>query len=253
MHVTPREPSTTRKLLALYVDYLFFSALCAPAAWWLFRSGHGELHWFVELGTFLMTRLLVYGHFDVTPGTWAVGYSERTGFGYVQPTIVAAETWWTMTGGALLMLEGSKNIVRWTQGLPPPPFFGAGAPEHVVITAIVAFGVLNMTAGLLILRANYRGAIVAIGVLCVQLIATLWNARAFRAWAAQAVTARRQLQNVPVRPGEVEQMQAVTTYLPAVLGLGVVLAASIGWRLWTRRPGVQAPGNDAPNRSFMGS
>ena len=48
------------------------------------------------------------------------------------------------------MLEGSKNLVRWTQGLPPLPVFGAEADGGAFLMLSV-LGILNMIAGLLVL------------------------------------------------------------------------------------------------------
>jgi hypothetical protein len=159
------------------------------------------------------------------PGQWALGM--RSGPApTVAPHVLARERWWTMTAAALLVLEGSKNAVRWTQGLPVEPLLGLAAPQWLATVAITILGGLNIFAGLLILRTRPLGAAIGIGVLGVEALAAMVHRADFHEWASQAVLARRSLQGLPVREGEVEMMQALTTtVLP-----GVLVAAAI-WLL----------------------
>jgi hypothetical protein len=214
-------PSRKRHLLALYIDYLVFTAVYQPVAWAL-RSMAPVDNWVVALAVFLGLRGVAWALKLVMPGQWALGI--RAGeVATVEPYILERERWWTATAGTLLVLEGSKNVVRWTQGLPVEPLLGLASPEWMATTAITILGGLNVAAGLLVLRARSAGAVIGIGVLGAEALAAMIYREDFRQWAGQAVVARRELQGLPVREGEVEMMQSLTaTVLPAVVTVGLI-------------------------------
>lgn len=108
------KPSRKRQLLALYVDYPVFSAVYQPVAWAL-RSMAPLDNWFVALAVFLGLRVAAWALKLVMPGQWALGIHGGQ-VATVEPHILQRERWWTATVGTLLVLEGSKNVVRWTQG-----------------------------------------------------------------------------------------------------------------------------------------
>jgi len=145
----------------------------------------------------------------------------------------------------LLVLEGSKNLVRWTQGLPVEPLLGLASPQWMALAAITIFGGLNVVAGLLILRTRLAGAVIGIGVLGAEVLAAMIHRDDFRQWAGQAVIARRSLQGVPLREGEVEIMQMLTaTVLPAVIAVGVIwlLVVAVRFRVHDRLTSHAADG-----------
>ena len=165
----------------------------------------------------------------------------------MEPRILERERWWTATAGTLLVLEGSKNVVRWTQGLPVEPLLGLAAPEGIATAAITILGGLNVAAGLLVLRTRSAGAVIGIGVLGAEVLAAMVQREDFRQWAGQAVVARRALQGLPVREGEVEMMQSLTaTVLPAVIAVGVMwlLVVAVRFRA-NNRPTSHATGGVA--------
>ena len=214
-------PSRKRQLLALYVDYLVFTAVYQPVAWAL-RSMAPVDNWLVALAVFLGLRVAAWALKLVMPGQWALGIHGGQ-VATVEPRILQREQWWTATAGTLLVLEGSKNVVRWTQGLPVEPLLGLASPEWIATAAITILGGLNIAAGLLVLRTRLAGAVIGIGVLGAEVLAAMVHREDFRQWAGQAVVARRALQGLPVRDGEVELMQSLTdTLLPAVIALGVI-------------------------------
>ena len=78
------------------------------------------------------------------------------------------------------------------------------------------------------------GAAIGIGVLGAEVVAAMIHREDFRQWAGQAVVARRALQGLPVREGEVEMMQSLTaTVLPAAIGVGAVWLLVIAVRFRT--------------------
>jgi hypothetical protein len=69
---------------------------------------------------------------------------------------------------------------------------------------------------------------------------------AFREWASQAVLARRTLQGIPVREGEIEMMQAMTaTVLPAAIAVGAIWLVLVTLRFRDNRLTSHAAGGVA--------
>lgn len=230
-------PSRTRQLLALYVDYLVFTAVYVPVRWLMIQSTPTD-HWWVSVAIFLALRGVAAALRLVSPGQWALGIHPR-GARHLQ-FIRGRERWWTIAAGVLLVLEGSKNAVRWTQGLPVEPLLGGGTPQSTAVVAMTLLGALNILAGFLILRTHVAGAALGAGVLLAELFAAVLHREAFRRWAAEAVAARRALHGVPVRDGEIEFMQVVSTVvLPAAIAVGLIWLSAIAARFV--RAGAQRP------------
>ena len=232
---TTRTPSIARRLLAIYIDYLVFAAAYQPIAWTLRTVAEPISHWLVALAVFAVLRTVASRLRLVLPGKWALGISPWRDGG-VEPQLLRREKWWTMAAGTLLVLEGSKNAVRWTQGLPIEPLLGPDAPQTILIILITVLGALNIVSGLLTLRTRVAGPVLGAGVLGVELVASIINRDAFKQWTADAVVARRALQGIAVRPGEVELMQWLTlNILPVALLLGALwlLAAAARFKKWS--------------------
>lgn len=213
------EPSRKRRLLALYIDFLVFTAVYQPIEW-MIHSTEPAPNWVIALAIFAVLRLIAWVLRLVLPGDWALGIQS-------QPAMVLdqdhRERWWTMAAGTLLVLEGSKNLVRWTEGLPAEPLLGVATTQWMATLAISALGALNVLAGLLILRTRWTGAAIGVGVLSAELLAAVVHREGFREWAAQAVVARRALQGIPVREGEIQMLQAfITSVLPVAMAIGVI-------------------------------
>jgi hypothetical protein len=223
------KPSKKRQALALYIDYLLFSAVYEPTAW-ILNYGGASANWLVALAIFASLEAVVWLMQWASPGRWALGIVTEPVFGQ-ESKIRDREAWWTAAAGTLLILEGSKNLVRWTQGLPVEPLLGSASPEWLAVLAKSALGALNVLAGLLVLRTNWTGAIVGVAVLAVELFASLVYRAEFQEWAARAVVARRELQGIPVRDGEIQFMQTVLTdVLPLAIGVWLIWLLAIAWR-----------------------
>lgn len=221
--------SRKRQLLAIYIDYLVFTAVYQPIAW-MVRSVAPLSNWIVALAIFVALRSVAWALRLILPGNWALGIGPRPTMA-LNPRISGCERWWTVAAGTLLVLEGSKNLVRWTEGLPIEPLLGSATTEWMATVAITTLGAVNVLAGLLILRTRWMGAVIGTGVLGVELLAAFVHREGFRDWAAKAVVARRALQGVPVRDGEIEMMQTLsTTVLPVAMVIGVIWLLAIAVR-----------------------
>ena len=228
------KPSTKRRILAVYVDFLLFNGIYAPAAWLIEAAGGPRPNVIAHVLVFVVLRAALTRLLNASPGRWALGIVGGRE-AVLDEAISRREAWWTVLVGTLLVLEGSKNLVRWTQGLPPAPIFGLAIPDELAFVSISTLGALNLVAGLLILRTNMIGAIVGGGVLAVELAGTLVHRTAFQNWAVRAVAARRQLQGLPVRDGEVEFMQMFASVgLPIAMGVGVLCLLAVANRFRTR-------------------
>lgn len=221
--------SQKRQLLAIYIDFLLFEAVYQPIAWLGIASGLLEENW-VKFFLFILSTTLVRIRKILSPGQRAVGIVVSKTWGKDAVPLVNSqdkrmERWWTVLMGVLLLLEGSKNLVRWTLALPVQPLLGSDSPEWLGVAFVSALGALNVFAGFLVLRANSKGALLGLAVMTTQLACLVSHRSDFSVWAEKSVLARRELQGLPVREGEIEMAQSmVSTFLPVVLALGILWA-----------------------------
>ena len=209
------QASRKRLLLAVYIDFLFFTALWEPIAW-VVRSQGIELRWAAGLVAFAALDWVVVRFLGTSPGSWALGIVRDTEGPSVEHTLRTREAWWTMLLGTLLVLEGSKNLVRWTQGLPPLPIFTSG-PDELAFVAISVLGIANMAAGLLALRCRPIGPLIALGGSALAALAYAVSWPRIDSWIARRVEVRRALQGREVRADEIELMQAMFPKMVIIL------------------------------------
>lgn len=207
--------SIGRRILSWYVDYLFFAVAWvlltyAVGAW----IGIGDL--LLSLIVFLILRG-VLGQFFVTPGAALLSIDPE---GNVDRATRDRESWLTLTLGVMILLSGTKELVRWTQVGEVWPFFGF-VPDPVAHIAIsLVLGLLSVVAGCLILKLRRAGQLLGILLGLVYLLSAVLSWHLWDDLVARQVHARRAVQGLPVRPGEVEFMQSL--FPEIVIGLCVV-------------------------------
>ncbi|MEM7138672.1 MAG: hypothetical protein AAF500_18985 [Myxococcota bacterium] len=183
--------SKKRRLLAVYIDYLLFAAVAAPVVWFLGRAGY-EVHWAVMFFAFAIVESVGLKWARTTPGTRALSIVEHEGKPTVAARVKETERWWTMLLGVSLILEGSKNLVRFTEGLPPLPVFGSENDLGAfAVTALLGAG--NIIAGVLILRCRVAGPLLGLGVgaAWASVLALTWDQ--LDEWGFRRVSIQREL------------------------------------------------------------
>ncbi|MGB5351780.1 MAG: hypothetical protein WBN10_19380 [Polyangiales bacterium] len=207
-------PSKKRFFLAFYLDYLVFTAFSAPAAWLILQATGFETGWLIHFAVFVVVEWATIRLVGSSPGSWMLGIERGDGPPRVLARIKTTERWWTMLLGVGSVLSGAKAMVRWTEGQPAFPFFGLQSePAAIAVTTIVGAAVLS--AGVLVLRCRWEGALLGIGVSVLQSIAIVLGRPYVEDWMVRAMTHRRQLRGQ--EPPTLEQMQDMETVFAVVL------------------------------------
>lgn len=196
--------SKKRLLLSWYIDFLFFMTLWGLLSYLL----HLEVNvpFWVPYLLFVVVRA-VSGSYIGSIGYLFLGIEKETKA--VNPAIFERENWLTILLGVLLILEGTKHLVRWTQMLVPQPVFGAFPDDIVLVIIHVALGISSILAGYWFLKLNLKGFYLAVSVAVINIISDTLSWNLWDPVVEKMVFARRELQGIPIRDGEVEFMQAL--------------------------------------------
>lgn len=117
--------SRKRKVLAWYLDFLLYLAFFELLGYF---GGFFGLHILIKVAVFVLIEFFVVRKM-YSPGCYflsiykAEGETEKPAI-IVDPTIKSQENWLTMLVGVLFILDGTKSLVRWTEGLPIMPIMG---------------------------------------------------------------------------------------------------------------------------------
>jgi hypothetical protein len=219
-----QSPSLQRRLIGVYVDYLVFSALWMPLAYGLRAQVPALGRWSTILVTFTLLEVLAFVRPGATPGSWALGIRRGAEGVYVGASWRARERWWTLLVGVLGLSEGAKEIVRFTQGLPPPPFMGLDLTWDQAAAVVTLSGVLYLITGIGVLCTSTGAAAFGVVLCSASLVSWLASFEQVPAWAEARTLARRAAQGMVAHPEEIAFMQKV---LP-----GGALLAGVVSALW---------------------
>ncbi len=220
-------PSATKKrmLLALYIDYLLFCAPWTIVVWVLTTAlSISESEPFsVRIILFMLLEVLILKYARWSPGQWLLGIQDVSRIDLstpiaqsgvqitkvVEPWLRSNERWWTILFGVLVILNGTKSMIRWTTWSLPTPFFGIQLGEVSSALLMTLLGIFECTVGMAALRL--KPIVLPLGALYYteNLISVLLSWHLWPQWIEKAQTARRQYQGLPVRPREIELMQAI--------------------------------------------
>ena len=202
--------SRARLILAIYLDFLLFSVPWALMEHFLIRVPAPA-----KYAAFALIELLLRQVIRRSPGVWLLSAGP------------GGKTHWLPTvAGVLLLLEGTKGLVRWTMWTPPVPLFGMQVSAEAWPWVAMTFGAIECVLAYLFFRMRPAALYAGVAYFVTVIISTVMSWPLWDAWAALNTTRRRAYQGMPLREGEIEQMQAM---VPEVLliGLGLYLAAVV--------------------------
>ncbi|MDP2652590.1 MAG: hypothetical protein Q8Q08_01005 [Candidatus Omnitrophota bacterium] len=122
----------------------------------------------------------------------------------VDPVIKQNENWFTLIIAFLMINSGLKGCVRWTQGMPVFPMFGVEFGRTEGICFSIAAGLTSVILGVGLYKLRKWAFWLAIFFGLMMAMGAYMSMGQWGPYVEQAVTARRDLQRVPVRPGEIE-------------------------------------------------
>lgn len=211
--------SKKRQLLALYLDFILFMVVWGLLEHFVAQE-NGFPSW-VALITFGMVKVATHKLLG-SPGAFMLSIGRD---GLVNPEIHARENWLTILLGVLFVLEGTKQLVRWTQLLVPEPFFGFIPSSNVQILINITIGTLFVIIGYLFLKLHRTGLILGLIAGAAAIVSCVLSWSLWDKTVAEMVVARRALQGKPVGENEVEFMQLLMP--EGILLLAVVLCLAM--------------------------
>ena len=202
-------------LLSVYIDFIFVSAVVGVA---VIAAGEAvealvapEFAFLVEWGVSLV--LVALGRvLGVSLGKWLLSYARQE-----VEAGSAGRLWPNLALGTLLMLEGLKGMVRWTELGTTMPAFGLVETTALKIVLLLASGALNVLAGAMLVAfatGAKRVATLSIALIALSL-ALSW--RILPEAVERTLLVRRALEGRPIREGEIEFMQMIVPPFTAAM------------------------------------
>lgn len=228
-HIIPA--SRKRIVLAIYLDFVLFSALLTLGLY--LTTGRLEVPTWEEFIGFSVYEAILYGVTD-PPGFYLLGIrkAERTmntegqppvaiDTLLVDPQVYFHENWLTILIGVLCVLEGSKQLVRWAMWTPPLPIFGLPTNQGSFATYSIVLGGMLIYTGYTFLRLKQVGFWLGLCIAASTAASAVMSWNQWDSIAQEMVIRRRTFQGLPVRVGEVEFMQSI---LPEALVASLLLS-----------------------------
>ncbi len=202
------------RLAAFYLDFLLISALlhigfyAAGGVVSSLGAASGiEISPWLLITTLALFFTVFLAQSGLSPGRFSLALLKDR----AETSKLPRMAWINLLVGILLFLDATKHLVRWTQMDRPMPFMGSIPEGNTQVVIGVSVGIAFLIAAVLLLRLTALGkwlsAIVLAGA--AASVAISWDL--YPEAIERMVQARRKLQGIPVREGEIEAMQA---YLP---------------------------------------
>lgn len=195
------------RLMAFYLDFLTFFVVITLVAYAIGEPSF--LSWSVR--TAISVGLCLMGtYFGFSLGQWLVAeMTQPCGRG------LPKAAWLNLLVGALFYLDASKHFVRWIEMDRPMPIMGIVPEGGMQIAVDIGLGLIFLLMSVLMLRLHPLGKWVSGAGLALLIVSTVVSWSQLPEAIARYVQARRDVQGLPVRDGEIEQMQAL--YPPFLL------------------------------------
>lgn len=203
--------SRKRLLLAVYLDFILFSAVIGLLDYFFIPEG---TPFYAKFAVFLVIEALLMAKFQ-TFGKWCLGVyrfrdpsSQLEGQNvlFVRRDVKSQETFLTIFVGVLLLLDGLKGVVRWTEEFVPFPFFGFEMSLGLYITYEIVFGLLFVFAGIYVLKLTQKGWWLAVALLSFNLSLAVFQGETLTTYFKAKQEIRRQNRGQPPGDPRVEQM-----------------------------------------------
>lgn len=200
------------RLMAFYLDFLTFFVVITLVAYAIGEPSF--LSWSVR--TAISVGLCLMGtYFGFSLGQWLVAeMTQPCGRG------LPKAAWLNLLVGALFYLDASKHFVRWIEMDRPMPIMGIVPEGGMQIAVDIGLGLIFLLMSVLMLRLHPLGKWVSGAGLGLLIVSTVVSWSQLPEAIARYVQARRDVQGLPVRDGEIEQMQA---FYPPFLLVSTVL------------------------------
>lgn len=239
------QPANRRRLLLVaYVDFLIF---CVPWGLLVFALDLA----FPQLGTLPpLARLVVFAVFEgvlLRLCAWSPG-ADLLGLRFVPLRDHASpidqlwqglvpfvanerkerESWFTLGLAVWFLNEGCKSMVRWTMWNAPAPFFGNPTDEFSSALIYLVCGGIEIFIAVKLFRVELQSALVGVPYTALQIASAMLSWKLWDGWVGEMLVRRREYMGLPVREGEVEQMQAMMPemlILAGILNIVLLLAA----------------------------
>jgi hypothetical protein len=233
--VEARVPASRKRvILAIYLDFILFSLPWALVEYALHtRPEWRALSTPVKFVTFALLELLLHRVIDWSPGRWLLSMNANG----VDAGVKSRESWITLLAGVVILLEGTKQLVRWSMWTPSGPWFGTMMDPDLWPLFSTASGLILCAIAYLFFRLHPAAPLAGVAFFGTMLASAVMSAPLWKEWLAESITRRRAYQGLPVRPGEIEQMQSMA---PGVVYAGIafylLLVIAAGAVIMARRP-----------------
>lgn len=194
--------SRKRTLLSWYIDFLLFDVMWILLLYFL--NLDSDLPFWLPYLIFVIVRFVIAEYIG-SIGNSFLGIDDKSKM--VHPNIYDRENWLTILTGVLFILEGSKQLVRWTQMSVPQPAFGFFPNEFTQIIIHISIGVLSVLTGYWFLKINIKGLYLGISVMLLNAVSDALSWDLWDPVVENMVKARREINGLEVRDGEIEFMQ----------------------------------------------
>ncbi len=250
--------SRGRLALAIYLDWIVFSvpwafvhyALLSVSPAWnnlstlakfiLFAALEVTLHRLIKWSPGATLLSVRYAH-PIDPAI-PRDVAATTRRAVVNATVKARESWFTVLVGVLLLLDGTKTMVRWTMWAPPAPFFGDYVSDAAWPVVAVLTGLLQCGLAVLFFRLRVLAGVASAGYFALALLSTIQSWNLWDGGVAEMTRRRRAYQGLPVRADEIERMQSLTPeVLVVTLTLYIIAAIGAGIIIFVRRRRLASP------------
>ncbi|HET9252412.1 MAG TPA: hypothetical protein VFP58_09860 [Candidatus Eisenbacteria bacterium] len=256
--------SRRRRWLSVYVDYLLLGAPIAVILWAIsgLLPGIRTIWLPLQILLFLLIEALLLKSVRWSPGQRALGIEtfrapwepiepgDPKGVPVVNPWLLRNERWWTILPGILMVLDGAKLLVRWTEWSRTMPFFGVLLEGGAAAAFQVGLGLLEIAAGVALLRLRRWAAWAGAAYAAVILTSFTTSGPVIPEYVEREAMARRTAQGREVREEEIRFLRGFVPAATVATGvISLLWMGAIASRIRTASRDRKPEGIDAGRQS----